>query len=39
MSSRSLMGVCTMIGSLTGLLTICSPNLRRRRPVSCGRLF
>nr|DAV87830.1 MAG TPA: hypothetical protein [Caudoviricetes sp.] len=32
------MGACTMIGSLTGLLIICSPGRRRRRPVSCGRL-
>nr|DAV57034.1 MAG TPA: hypothetical protein [Caudoviricetes sp.] len=32
------MWVCIMIGSPTGLLTICSLSLRRRRPVSCGRL-
>nr|DAK64354.1 MAG TPA: hypothetical protein [Caudoviricetes sp.] len=33
------MGACTMIGSPTGSLTICSPGRRRRRLVSCGRLF
>nr|DAX30389.1 MAG TPA: hypothetical protein [Caudoviricetes sp.] len=33
------MGVCVMIGSLTGLLIICSPGHQRRRPGFCGRLF
>nr|DAN02254.1 MAG TPA: hypothetical protein [Caudoviricetes sp.] len=37
-SSRPRRGKCTMIGSLTGLLTICSPSRRRRLLVSCGRL-
>nr|DAX79588.1 MAG TPA: hypothetical protein [Caudoviricetes sp.] len=33
------MVACTMIGSLTGLLTICSPGRLRRLLVFCGRLF
>nr|DAO84545.1 MAG TPA: hypothetical protein [Caudoviricetes sp.] len=37
-SSRPCRGKCTVIGSLIGLLTICSPGRRRRRLVSCGRL-
>nr|DAO21097.1 MAG TPA: hypothetical protein [Caudoviricetes sp.] len=32
------MGACTMIGSLTGSLTICSPGRRRRHSGFCGRL-
>nr|DAQ96709.1 MAG TPA: hypothetical protein [Caudoviricetes sp.] len=32
------MGACTMIGSSTGSLIICSPSRRRRRPGFCGRL-
>nr|DAS08691.1 MAG TPA: hypothetical protein [Caudoviricetes sp.] len=37
-SSSPRRGKCTMIGSLTGLLIICSLNRRRRRPGFCGRL-
>nr|DAQ47068.1 MAG TPA: hypothetical protein [Caudoviricetes sp.] len=39
MSLRIRMVACTMIGSLTGLLIICSPSRRRRLLVFCGRLF
>nr|DAR91581.1 MAG TPA: chitin synthase regulator [Caudoviricetes sp.] len=35
---RCRRGKCAMIGLLTGLLTICSPSRRRRRPGFCGRL-
>nr|DAE88933.1 MAG TPA: hypothetical protein [Caudoviricetes sp.] len=38
MSSRPRMGACTMIGSPTELLIICSPGRRRRPPGFCGRL-
>nr|DAV47409.1 MAG TPA: chitin synthase regulator [Caudoviricetes sp.] len=33
------MVACIVIGSLIGLLIICSPGRRRLRLVSCGRLF
>nr|DAQ80932.1 MAG TPA: hypothetical protein [Caudoviricetes sp.] len=32
------MVACIMIGSLTGLLIICSPSRRKRLPGFCGRL-
>nr|DAY28429.1 MAG TPA: hypothetical protein [Caudoviricetes sp.] len=38
-SSSPRRGKCTPIGSLTGLLIICSPSRRRLPRVSCGRLF
>nr|DAV84596.1 MAG TPA: chitin synthase regulator [Caudoviricetes sp.] len=38
MSLRLRVGVCIMIGSLIGLLIICSLDRRRRRPGFCGRL-
>nr|DAS34285.1 MAG TPA: chitin synthase regulator [Caudoviricetes sp.] len=37
-SSSPRRGLCVMIGSLIGLLIICSQSRRRRRPGFCGRL-